>query len=252
MNDSEGVGRRIPHPPPKRENSVQLSVCIPAHNESATIDQTVEQTLAAIPPGTVGELVLIDDASTDDTLAIMNQLVLRHPNRVRVVALEQQKGLGGALQAGLRFSVGELVTWLPADGEYAPRAVLQVIPPSTLDDKLIIFQRTSRHQPTRNFLSNALYFTLKILFGVRLDDYCGIFIVNRRALENLQIESTSTVFTIELLIRARQLNWHVSTHQIEWKPREHGKSSVFTTRGIATSLRDLVLMRKRSLTEQPG
>lgn len=227
---------------------VDLSICIPAHNEDATLAQTVSSVVHAIPPKMTWQIVLVDDASSDATQDIMRLMQVMYPNNTTIVSLREQQGLGGALSEGFAHSTGRIVTWLPADGEYAARDVLSKVPNdlnSDLNPELIIFKRSRREQPARNVLSLALNLSVRTLYGINLDDFCGIFVVQRSALEVLNIRSRSTVFTIEVLIRATRRGWTISGERIEWRPRDHGKSSVFTLRGVLTSISDLAGLKLR-------
>ena len=66
-------------------NGKKIIVCLPAFNAGLTL----EKTLAEIPHGFVDELVLVDDASTDDTVEIASRLGIKH-----VLKHETNRGYG--------------------------------------------------------------------------------------------------------------------------------------------------------------
>ena len=86
----------------------QLSIVVPAYNES----ERLSLTLAIVPylegRGTEFELIFSDDSSTDDTRALMDAAAARDP-RFRVVGTSQNRGKGRAIAEGVLASRGDLV-----------------------------------------------------------------------------------------------------------------------------------------------
>jgi glycosyltransferase involved in cell wall biosynthesis len=93
--------------------STQLSVIIPIYNTAKFLQEAVASASRA------NEIILVDDASTDATPALTNELVQRAEN-IRLVRLEQNVGPGPARNVGLNHASGELIAFLDADDRYAP------------------------------------------------------------------------------------------------------------------------------------
>lgn len=102
------------------------TVVIPLHDKRDYIADTLaslaEQTL---PPD---QLVLVDDASTDDSLAVARAALATHAHVLRdcaveVLALPRNVGPGAARNAGLARARGEIVSFLDADDRYRPDAL---------------------------------------------------------------------------------------------------------------------------------
>lgn len=86
----------------------KISVLIPAYNEDKVIQTTIESLLATDYPNK--EIILIDDGSKDQTLAIASQ----YKDRIKVIHKENG-GKASALNQGLLYSTGEIVTIVDAD-----------------------------------------------------------------------------------------------------------------------------------------
>ncbi len=99
-----------------------LSVIIPAYNEEETIAETVNSVLASDYPRGKLEAILVDDGSTDGTLAIMRSYEVAHPRCVKVIS-KKQGGKGSALNAGLAVAKGELIATLDSDSFVEPHAL---------------------------------------------------------------------------------------------------------------------------------
>lgn len=81
-----------------------LTVVMPAYNEAATLQEIADRVLAS--PWTT-ELLIVDDASLDDTFAIAGELAERD-DRVRVLRQPANAGKGAALARGFAEATAEL------------------------------------------------------------------------------------------------------------------------------------------------
>jgi glucosyl-3-phosphoglycerate synthase len=87
-----------------RKHGQRISVCLPARDEAATVGDVV----GAIPDALADEIVVIDDGSRDDTVAVARAA------GARVVSI-QGAGKGAAMQRGLLETTGDIVVYLDAD-----------------------------------------------------------------------------------------------------------------------------------------
>ncbi|MEZ5667275.1 MAG: glycosyltransferase [Alphaproteobacteria bacterium] len=94
-----------------------ISVVIPVHNHGAFVEGAVDAFLRQTRPPR--EIVLVDDASTDDTAARIAGLAARHP-AVRAVRLARNGGPNVAIQCGLKVATGAFVTAAAADDRVTP------------------------------------------------------------------------------------------------------------------------------------
>ena len=101
----------------------KLSVVIPAYNEAATIklilDRVAEVELAY---GIEKEIILVNDASTDDTEKLIQSYISEHSELdIKYHAHKANKGKGAALHTGISKASGDYVIIQDADLEYDPR-----------------------------------------------------------------------------------------------------------------------------------
>src|SRR5689334_24903181 len=97
---------------------MRISVIVPVYNEERTITQVLEA-LANVPLDL--EVIVVDDASTDRTWTILQELRQRAPfSSYRYIRHETNQGKGVGLRTGFRETSGELVTVQDADLEYNP------------------------------------------------------------------------------------------------------------------------------------
>lgn len=101
-----------------------LSVVIPAHNESGTIDETVRGLVAALSDaGYSHEILVVNDNSQDETEAILQRLAHELAS-VRYVNNDPPNGFGFAVRRGLAEFRGDTAVIVMADGSDAPADVV--------------------------------------------------------------------------------------------------------------------------------
>ncbi len=99
---------------------MDLSVVIPAHNEAENVGPLVREIGAALAGGgTDYEIVLVDDGSTDATLAYVEELARTNP-RLRVVRHPASRGQSFAIATGVQAARGDWIATLDGDGQNDP------------------------------------------------------------------------------------------------------------------------------------
>jgi glycosyltransferase involved in cell wall biosynthesis len=93
--------------------SPRLSIVIPAYNEADRLSSTLQAVLTRFDAGDT-EIVVVDDGSDDDTADIARRLLGDTPG-ARVLQLDENRGKGGAVRAGVQASTGEIVMFMDAD-----------------------------------------------------------------------------------------------------------------------------------------
>src|SRR5439155_9662549 len=102
-----------------REYFMRISVVVPAYNEEETVAQVLEM-LSRVPLDL--EVIVVDDASTDRTWEILQELRQKEPfNTYRYIRHDHNQGKGAGLRTGFGLVSGDLVTVQDADMEYNPQ-----------------------------------------------------------------------------------------------------------------------------------
>lgn len=120
-----------------------LSVVIPAWNAARFISRAITSALTGqdgpVEGGTVQvtEIIVVDDQSTDDTLAVVRSLAATEP-RLRLLQNPQNMGPGGTRNAGIRAATGDWIAVLDADDAYAPGRLPRLVDTALRHDLSII------------------------------------------------------------------------------------------------------------------
>jgi len=104
-------------PVPQGVPRPRWSVMIPAYNSAYTIAETLQSVLSQALAEDEMQIAVVDNVSTDKTLAVVEQIVAAHPSRRRIEIHQNPSNLGmvGNFNACLRLARGELVHLLHAD-----------------------------------------------------------------------------------------------------------------------------------------
>jgi glycosyltransferase involved in cell wall biosynthesis len=96
-----------------------VSVFIPSYNYERYIGAAIDSILSQSYPD--WQLIVVDDASTDQSPAIIERYRRRYPERIRTILLQQNVGQSEATNIGLGLAEGEFVSFLAADDVARPR-----------------------------------------------------------------------------------------------------------------------------------
>jgi dolichol-phosphate mannosyltransferase len=110
-----------------------LSVVIPAYNEQDTIAGILER-IRAVP--LEKEIIVVDDASTDNTTKILEGLAA---SDLKVIRQPKNAGKGAAIRAGIPHATGEIVIIQDADAEYDPAEYPKLIAPILAGEAEVVY-----------------------------------------------------------------------------------------------------------------
>ena len=213
---------------------MKVSVVIPAHNEAAVIAPTVGGVAAALDTaGRDYELIVIDDASTDGTAAVVSGLVKRNP-RIRCIRSHYANGFGFAVRAGLERFTGDAVAVMMADGSDDPGDLLRYF---DLIDEGYDCAFGSRFMPggqvhgypaLKLVINRLVNRGIRWLFRHGYDDTTNAFKAYRReVIENVQpLLSQHFNLTVELPLKAVVRGHSYGIVPISWTNRTAGDSKL--------------------------
>jgi len=189
----------------------KIVVVMPAYNAAKTLPQTY---LEVREQGIVDEIILVDDHSRDDTVAVARSL-----EGVRVYEHEVNKGYGGNQKTCYQLALAsgaDIVVMLHPDYQYTPRllpAMASIIAnglhPCVLGSRILGGYALRGGMPWWKYVSNR-FLTLaeNILLGAKLSEYhTGYRAFSREILETLNLAKNSDDFVFDNEMLA-QILWH--------------------------------------------
>ncbi|QRK08203.1 glycosyltransferase family 2 protein [Archangium violaceum] len=223
--------------------SPSISLFFPAWNEEDYVERSVARAMDVLPRLTDDfEIIIVNDASTDRTQEICEQLAARIP-QVRVITHPVNLKLGGALRTGLSASTKDVVVYsdigLPFDLNELERALHLM---NYLEADMICafrFDRTSEG-PQRIAYSFAYNLLIRTLFGVHVKDINFSFkVMHRRVLEAVELNSQGSFIDAELVVKAIHQGFRVFQMGVDYFPRTRGVSTLSSPAVIVKMVREL-------------
>lgn len=195
-----------------------ISVVIPAFNESERIARTLRETDAAMAAfGSSYEIVLVDDGSSDDTIARAQEAAAELPH-VRLVHMERNAGKGWALVRGAQLAHGDFVMFMDADLDVHPRQ-LAILHRALIEDGADVVIGSKLHPesqiaypPRRRVLSLGYYVLVRALFRLPVrDTQTGLKLYRRTVLEQIVPRLLVKRFAhdLEALVNAHRLGFRI-------------------------------------------
>lgn len=189
-------------------NNKKIVVVLPAYNAA----KTLEKTWSEIPFEFVDEVVLVDDASRDDTAALAKKL------GIHTIIHEENKGYGGNQKTCYRtaLSLGaDIVVMLHPDYQYTPKLITAVAAmiafgefDAVLASRILGVGALKGGMPLYKYIANRLLTAVEnLLLGHKLSEYhSGYRAFSREVLERLPLDENSDDFVFDNQMLA-QIVW---------------------------------------------
>jgi glycosyltransferase involved in cell wall biosynthesis len=178
----------------------KIIVVLPAYNAEKTLEQTIRE----IPDGLVDELILVDDASTDETVATARSLPIHH-----VIRHETNRGYGGnqktCYDTALRLGA-DIVIMLHPDYQYTPRLIAAMVHliadgiyPVVIGSRILGNGALRGGMPLyKYFFNRILTLAQNILMNEKLSEYhTGYRAFSREVLERINYHANSDDFVFD-------------------------------------------------------
>jgi dolichol-phosphate mannosyltransferase len=225
---------------------VDVSLTIPAHNEAENIGRVLQDVMQVLADGgRTYEIVLVDDASDDDTVGAARTAMGGEAANLTVVTHRQQRGYAITVCDGLRASRGKVLAFMDGDGQFDPHDLGRVIAGLDQADMVAGIRKRRADPWYRSFVSGVYNRVVRLTFGIRERDFdCGLKAFTR-ALWNAvtPIRARSAVFNPEIFFKAHRLGFRVVQIPVEHLPRMAGRRSGGRLIPVARAMRDVIRLR---------
>jgi glycosyltransferase involved in cell wall biosynthesis len=189
------------------EPSLGLSIVIAVYNECEVVPELLRRLEAALRPiGLTYEIIIVDDGSTDDTLATLRSYVPA-VSGLRVIELYRNAGQVAAISAGMSVARGSWVLMMDGDLQHDPADVPRFLAERSTGADLIASYRAKREETLRRRSITAIINRLnRALLGIRVTDFGSAFRLIRIEIIQLLKDRAGYVHynTPELFIKARR------------------------------------------------
>jgi len=204
---------------------MNLSLVIPVYNEHENLPllfDAIYKTMNTINQS--WEMILVDDGSHDQSLAVLKEYAEKDPQHARVISFRRNFGQTAAIAAGLDYAQGEIIILLDADMQNDPADIPLML--AKLDEgyDLVSGWRKDRKDNafTRNFPSMLANGLISRVTGVHLHDYgCTLKVYRRDVLEGFRLYGEMHRF---IPVFANSVGAKITEMPVRHHPRKFGKT----------------------------
>lgn len=215
---------------------MELSVIIPAYNEAQRIGPTLQRVhafLAARPARF--EILVVDDGSTDDTVALVSALADALPG-LRVLCSPANRGKGHAVRQGMLAATGRIRVFADADGS-TPIDELNALLPAlaagadiAIGSRYLPGSRVTRPQPWQRRVWSRLVNRVvqRVLLPGVVDTHCGFKAFTAAAATRTFAACTvdGWSFDLEVLACARAYGFRIREVPVRWEDDVRSKARI--------------------------
>lgn len=201
----------------RADNEMKLIIQIPCYNEAETLDITLSHLPKDVPGFEVVEWLVIDDGSTDDTVAVARQCGVDH-----IVSFKKNQGLARGFMAGLDACIkngADVIVNLDGDNQYCADDIPALVEP-ILQGKadLVVGARPidniQHFPPLKKLLQKVGSWVVRQASKTHIPDApSGFRAISREAALKLNVYNEYT-YTLETIIQAGQKNMSVAAVSI--------------------------------------
>jgi glycosyltransferase involved in cell wall biosynthesis len=210
-----------------------ITAVMPSLNEEKNLVSAVGNVISSYERlGIRGEIVIVNDGSTDGTGKLAEELKSKHPG-IQVLHHKTPQGIGGSFWDGVKAAQGETVVMIPGDGENDATEILRYLPLMNEVDMVIpyVFNREVRSR-LRRLVSNLYRGIINITFGMTLNYMNGTVMYRKSILDGVELKAGGFFYQTELLIKCIRQGYLFAEVPYALLQRAAGRSK-------ATSLRSL-------------
>ena len=228
-----------------------LSVVVPAFNEAENVENLAAEINVALA-GIAHEMIFIDDASTDETKAVLIDMKTRFPY-LRVLSHRQNSGQSRGVRSGILAARAPIIATLDSDGQNDPADIPKLFAQLTRDDAPESLAMVGGRRAKR-IDSAAKKIGSRIGNGVRKrllkddadDTGCGLKVFKREAFLRLPYFDHIHRYIPALMIRE---GYQIEFCDVNHRAREFGESKYTNFGRLKVSIADLrgvIWLRKRA------
>jgi glycosyltransferase involved in cell wall biosynthesis len=229
---------------PMNPDVSSVSAFFPCYNDAKSIEKLVRDVHDALATRVADfEVIVVNDGSKDDSLAVLTRLADDVP-RLRIVNHEVNRGYGGALQSGFAAAQKQWVFYTDGDAQYDAAEIVRCIDAVTPTTDVVQGWKVGRGDEWyRKVIGRTYHHVVKRLFSLHVRDTdCDFRLIRRSLMSSLSLTSTSGVICVEMMRKLEKAGARFVEVPVSHYFRPHGKSQFFRVPAVARSARQLLTL----------
>jgi putative flippase GtrA len=228
-----------------------LSIVLPAYNEEAIIDTTLEQVLSELEAQVKDfEVIVVNDGSTDRTESIVSTIMQIEP-RVKVVTHERNQGYGAALADGFAAATKELTFFMDSDGQFDIRDLARLLIFIDEYDAVIGYRLDRQDTWVRKLNAWGWKLLIRNVLSVQVHDIdCAFKLLHTDFLHQHPLETRGAMINAELLYKLKRDGYTYREVGVHHLPRRGGRATGANLSVIVRAFRELFYFTRKWRREE--
>lgn len=205
---------------------MKVSLFAPARNEQNNIKLFIEKIQNTFNKHKItGEIIIVDDASTDNTGLILDNLKKRYSNLV-IIHNKRKQGITGSMTTAFKYAKNDIFMFFCSDLESNPEEdIPKILEPIEKEDyDMVVGWRYNKKAGIIKILLSKIFNSLSnIFFGVKLHDLGWVKAFKRDIIN--EIEPLRSDWHRFIAVFAYNAGYKVKEIKTTWYPRHSGKSN---------------------------
>lgn len=217
-----------------------ISVVSPIYNNSKTINLVLHKIIKILVANYAKyEIILIDDASTDNSVALAQEFITRNKN-ICLLVHKTNQGIAKTYRELYALAKYNHIVLFSLDGEWEPEDIPSLFKKAILTNSdLVVGERKKKsYSLPRLFVSKTYNFLNSVFFGVATKDAGSIKYITKDLVKQIPIISHGVFDEAERIIRAKSLNYKISSVTVSHYPSKKTKSIKLNLKLIAEAILD--------------
>lgn len=215
----------------------KVSIIVPAMNEEGNIDEFVALCASMFRSAPFdGELVYVNDGSTDKTLSKIESNARAHPF-IRFASHARNRGLTEALQTGFATATGDVYVFYPADLQYLPEDIPALVAPINNGADIVTGWKQGKYN--KRFVSTIYNWMSRTIFGLKVHDLNSVKAFRKEILDRIFLRQDWHRY---LVVLAHEEGYRVEEVKVSLYDRKWGKTK-FSLWRIPVGVLDMLAVK---------
>jgi glycosyltransferase involved in cell wall biosynthesis len=221
----------------EKKSECDLTLFVACYNEQAAIRSTLETVVAALDEaGCTYDIVVVDDASRDDSVRLIREFIDQHPQvPLRLVVNGANQGLGANYAEAAFHGRGKYFRLVCGDNAEDQQSLVKVLKHIGQADMILSYHPQTPGRPLfRRVISKTFTFLVNLLGGYRIKYYNGLAVHLRYYVMRWHSNAHGFGFQADLITRLLDIGATYVEVPLIPHEREGGASNALTFRNLAS------------------
>ncbi len=218
---------------------------MPAYNEQDNIREVVKSAILFLKKREInGEVVIVDDGSTDKTVKVLLNLAQLYKN-LKIISHEKNEGYGAAVYDGLRAAKNDLIFFTDSDRQFNINELDDFLEKIKECDAVIGYRKNRSEGWVRKMNAKGWALVCYVMLGVKHKDIdCAFKLMKKSSLAKIEVSSKGAAFSAELLHKLKKSGASIVELPVTHYRRKSGRPTGAKLSVIIRGFKEIFILKR--------